>query len=174
MRRQRRWIPADIFPLGESYRRHRRFACDIRRRLRCTAYRRVLSGTLGRHPWPEDCADPLHVPDGASPRSLVGLLPTYQQVDRLWRWCSGCHLAPRPGLRGRRRNIRGQFNDPGTCSIWPARILCVLSRCKAYRPGKFLRRQFSCHSAAYMPNEAFNSWGWRIPFLLSFFVIVAG
>ncbi len=28
--------------------------------------------------------------------------------------------------------------------------------------------------AAYMPNEAFNSWGWRIPFLLSFFVIVAG
>jgi MFS family permease len=28
--------------------------------------------------------------------------------------------------------------------------------------------------AHYMPTEAFNSWGWRIPFLLSFFVIVAG
>src|SRR5829696_6811823 len=28
--------------------------------------------------------------------------------------------------------------------------------------------------AAYMPAEAFNSWGWRIPFLLSFVVIVAG
>src|SRR6201999_2736315 len=28
--------------------------------------------------------------------------------------------------------------------------------------------------AAYMPSEAFNSYGWRIPFLLSFFVIVAG
>ena len=28
--------------------------------------------------------------------------------------------------------------------------------------------------AAYMPEEAFNSWGWRIPFLLSFFVIIAG
>jgi MFS family permease len=28
--------------------------------------------------------------------------------------------------------------------------------------------------AAYMPTAAFNSWGWRIPFLLSFFVIIAG
>jgi MFS family permease len=28
--------------------------------------------------------------------------------------------------------------------------------------------------AHYMPAEAFNAWGWRIPFLLSFVVIIAG
>src|SRR3984893_5678747 len=28
--------------------------------------------------------------------------------------------------------------------------------------------------AAYMPEAAFNSWGWRIPFLASAIVIVAG
>ena len=28
--------------------------------------------------------------------------------------------------------------------------------------------------AHFMPEDAFNSWGWRIPFLLSFVVIVAG
>jgi MFS family permease len=28
--------------------------------------------------------------------------------------------------------------------------------------------------AAYMPEAAFNTWGWRIPFILSFIVIIAG
>src|SRR5947208_5769939 len=28
--------------------------------------------------------------------------------------------------------------------------------------------------ARFMPDDAFNAWGWRIPFLLSFVVIVAG
>jgi MFS family permease len=28
--------------------------------------------------------------------------------------------------------------------------------------------------AAYMPEQAFNSWGWRVPFILSFVVVIAG
>jgi MFS family permease len=28
--------------------------------------------------------------------------------------------------------------------------------------------------AAYLPNEAFLAWGWRVPFLLSVFVVIAG
>src|SRR5262249_60872285 len=28
--------------------------------------------------------------------------------------------------------------------------------------------------AHYMPDSAFNTWGWRIPFLMSFVVIIAG
>jgi MFS family permease len=28
--------------------------------------------------------------------------------------------------------------------------------------------------AAYMPDQTFNSWGWRIPFLASVVVIIAG
>lgn len=28
--------------------------------------------------------------------------------------------------------------------------------------------------AAYMPKEVFNEWGWRVPFILSFIVVIAG
>ena len=81
-------------------------------------------GTLGRHPWPENRADPLHVPDGHL--HDAGRSPAHISAGRHAGAGASCYLAPRPGLRGRRRNIRGQFNDPGTCSIWPARILCEL------------------------------------------------
>src|SRR5258705_5243123 len=40
--------------------------------------------------------------------------------------------------------------------------------------GQILAGAISLPLAHYMPEEAFNTWGWRIPFLLSFFVIIAG
>jgi MFS family permease len=40
--------------------------------------------------------------------------------------------------------------------------------------GQILAAAIFLPLAAYMPEEAFNTWGWRIPFLLSFVVIIAG
>jgi MFS family permease len=40
--------------------------------------------------------------------------------------------------------------------------------------GQILAAAIFLPLAHFMPEEAFNSWGWRIPFLLSFVVIVAG
>jgi len=40
--------------------------------------------------------------------------------------------------------------------------------------GQILAAAIFLPLAHYMPDEAFNTWGWRIPFLLSFFVIIAG
>ena len=40
--------------------------------------------------------------------------------------------------------------------------------------GQILAAAIFLPLAHYLPEEAFNSWGWRIPFLLSFAVIIAG
>jgi MFS family permease len=40
--------------------------------------------------------------------------------------------------------------------------------------GQILAAAIFLPLAAYMPSESFNSWGWRIPFLLSVIVIIAG
>jgi MFS family permease len=40
--------------------------------------------------------------------------------------------------------------------------------------GQILAEAVFLPLAHYLPEQAFNSWGWRIPFLLSFVVIVAG
>ena len=103
---------------------------------------------------------------------LVGLLPTYQQVGML-----------APVLLVILRLVQG-FAVAGEISGASSMILehAPFGRRGFYasftlqgvQAGQILAAAVFLPLAAYMPTEAFNSWGWRIPFLLSFFVIVAG
>src|SRR5216683_956691 len=102
----------------------------------------------------------------------VGLLPTYQQVGVL-----------APVLLVILRLIQG-FAVAGEISGASSMILehAPFGRRGFYasfalqgvQAGQILAAAVFLPIAAYMPSEAFTSWGWRIPFLLSFFVIVAG
>ena len=102
----------------------------------------------------------------------VGLLPTYQQVGVL-----------APVLLVVLRLIQG-FAVAGEISGASSMILehAPFGRRGFYasfalqgvQAGQILAAAVFLPLAHYMPDEAFNSWGWRIPFLLSFFVIIAG
>src|SRR5690242_15646843 len=102
----------------------------------------------------------------------VGLLPTYQQVGIL-----------APVLLVILRLIQG-FAVAGEISGSSSMILehapfgrrgfFASFTLQGVQAGQILAAAIFLPLAAYMPTEAFNSWGWRIPFLLSFFVIVAG
>jgi MFS family permease len=102
----------------------------------------------------------------------VGLLPTYHQVGIL-----------APVLLVIMRLIQG-FAVAGEISGASSMVLehAPFGRRGFYasftlqgvQAGQILAAAVFLPLAAYMPEEAFNSWGWRIPFLLSFFVIIAG
>src|ERR1700694_3673255 len=102
----------------------------------------------------------------------VGTLPTYQQVGML-----------APVLLVVLRLIQG-FAVAGEISGASSMILehAPFGRRGFYasftlqgvQAGQILAAAVFLPLAHYMPDEAFNSWGWRIPFLLSFFVIIAG
>src|SRR3954462_10411749 len=102
----------------------------------------------------------------------VGLLPTYAQVGVL-----------APVLLVLLRLIQG-FAVAGEISGASSMILehapfgrrgfFASFTLQGVQAGQILAAAVSLPPAHYMPAEAFNSWGWRIPFLLSFVVIVAG
>src|SRR3954447_7507097 len=102
----------------------------------------------------------------------VGVLPTYQQVGIL-----------APVLLVILRLIQG-FAVAGEISGASSMILehAPFGRRGYYasfslqgvQAGQILAAAVFLPLARYMPKEDFMSWGWRIPFLLSFFVIVAG
>jgi MFS family permease len=102
----------------------------------------------------------------------VGLLPTYQQVGIL-----------APVLLVILRLIQG-FAVAGEISGSSSMILehapfgrrgfFASFTLQGVQAGQILAAAVFLPLAAYMPEAAFNSWGWRIPFLASFVVIVAG
>jgi MFS family permease len=102
----------------------------------------------------------------------VGLLPTYDQVGLL-----------APALLVALRLIQG-FAVAGEISGASSMILehapfgrrgfFASFTLQGVQAGQIMAAAVFLPLAHYMPTEAFNSWGWRIPFLLSFIVIVAG
>src|SRR6476469_4634615 len=103
---------------------------------------------------------------------LVGVLPTYAQAGLL-----------APALLVALRLVQG-FAVAGEISGASSMILehAPLGRRGYYasftlqgvQAGQIFAAAVFLPLAHYMPEEAFNSWGWRIPFLLSFVVIIAG
>src|SRR6201988_3697326 len=102
----------------------------------------------------------------------VGLLPTYDQVGLL-----------APALLVLLRLVQG-FAVAGEISGASSMILenAPFGRRGYYssytlqgvQAGQVLAAAIFLPLAHYMPADAFNSWGWRIPFLLSVVVIIAG
>ncbi|SCK50066.1 Sugar phosphate permease [Variovorax sp. HW608] len=102
----------------------------------------------------------------------VGLLPTYDQVGLL-----------APVLLVILRLVQG-FAVAGEISGASSMILehapfgrrgfFASFTLQGVQAGQILAAAVFLPLAHYMPDDAFLSWGWRIPFLLSFVVIVAG
>jgi MFS family permease len=102
----------------------------------------------------------------------VGILPTYQQVGML-----------APMLLVVLRLIQG-FAVAGEISGASSMILehapfgrrgfFASFTLQGVQAGQIFAAAVFLPLAHYMQAEAFNAWGWRIPFLLSFVVIVAG
>jgi len=102
----------------------------------------------------------------------VGLLPTYDQVGML-----------APTLLVILRLIQG-FAVAGEISGASSMIMehapfgrrgyFASFTLQGVQFGQILAAAVFLPLAHYMPEEAFNRWGWRIPFLLSFAVIVVG
>ncbi len=103
---------------------------------------------------------------------LVGLLPTYAQAG-IWAPILLVVLRLVQGFA-----VAGEISGASSMILEHApfgrRGFYASFTLQGVQAGQILAAAVFLPLAAYMPTEAFNSWGWRIPFLLSFFVIVAG
>ncbi|MDR5738966.1 MULTISPECIES: MFS transporter [unclassified Caballeronia] len=102
----------------------------------------------------------------------VGLLPTYHQIGMA-----------APAMLVVLRLIQG-FAVAGEISGASSMILehapsgrrgyYASFTLQGVQAGQILAAAVFLPLAAFMPEDMFNSWGWRVPFLLSAFVLVAG
>ena len=102
----------------------------------------------------------------------VGLLPTYQQVG----WYAPLMLVALRLIQG--FAVAGEISGASSMILEHApfgrRGFYSSFTLQGVQAGQILAAAVFLPLAHYMPADAFNSWGWRIPFLLSFIVIVAG
>src|SRR5215212_338077 len=102
----------------------------------------------------------------------VGILPTYQQVG----WLAPMLLVILRLIQG--FAVAGEISGASSMILEHApfgrRGFLASFTLQGVQAGQILAAAVFLPLAAYMPAEAFNSWGWRVPFLLSIVVIIAG
>jgi MFS family permease len=102
----------------------------------------------------------------------VGILPTYQQVGLL----APMLLVVLRLIQG--FAVAGEISGASSMIVEHApfgqRGFFASFSLQGVQAGQILAAAVFLPLAHYMDKEAFNTWGWRVPFLLSFFVIVAG
>ncbi|WP_288587249.1 MFS transporter [uncultured Methylobacterium sp.] len=102
----------------------------------------------------------------------VGLLPTYSQVGIL----APILLVILRLIQG--FAVAGEISGASSMTMEHApfgrRGFFASFTLQGVQAGQILAAAVFLPLAAYMPTEAFNTWGWRIPFLLSFIVIIIG
>jgi MFS family permease len=102
----------------------------------------------------------------------VGLLPTYDQIGL---WAPAllviCRLMQGFAVAG---EISGASSMILEHAPFGRRGFYASFTLQGVQFGQILAAAVFLPLAHFMPEEAFNAWGWRIPFLLSFIVIIAG
>src|ERR1700754_4245193 len=102
----------------------------------------------------------------------VGELPTYQQVGVL----APILLVVLRLIQG--FAVAGEISGASSMVLEHApfgrRGFYASFALQGVQAGQILAAAVFLPIAAYMPPDTFMSWGWRVPFLMSFFVIIAG
>ena len=102
----------------------------------------------------------------------VGVLPTYQRVG----WLAPALLVALRLVQG--FAVAGEISGASSMIVEHApfgrRGWYASFTLQGVQAGQILAAAVFLPLARYLPDDAFNSWGWRIPFLLSFVVVIIG